>query len=226
MKRGGGTWWRRRPSPSGASSPPSCWGRASPRTRSPSGRSSPSPSRRPSFWPTWRRSSSKRGRRRRSPTASWCRSSSPSAPSTRTWWRPPRSGRWALSAIPAIPTWRWWEGSSWEFRSSPPRPISARGTLQAPERKRAAVIDTGVLIPLGLSVSGLLSHQLNVTTSWLLGHGFAAVVHGEYQLNVELGDRAPQPARRVGGDLPQPRAGYYGAVGLGFVFSAAGGGAF
>ena len=47
--------------------------------------------------------------------------------------------------------------------------LGAGGTLQAPERKRAAVIDTGVLIPLGLSVSGLLSHQLNVTASWLIG---------------------------------------------------------
>ena len=104
--------------------------------------------------------------------------------------------------------------------------LGAGGTLQAPERKRAAVIDTGVLIPLGLSVSGLLSHQLNVTTSWLLGHGFAAVVHGEYQLNVELGDLLLNLHAGLAGIFPQPRAGYYGAVGLGFVFSAAGGGAF
>ena len=52
-----------------------------------------------------------------------------------------------LQPLPAIPTWRWSGASSSAFRSSPRRPISARGTFQAPERKRAAVIDTGVLDP-------------------------------------------------------------------------------
>lgn len=104
--------------------------------------------------------------------------------------------------------------------------LGAGGTLQAPERKRAAVIDTGVLIPLGLSVAGLVSHQLNVTASWLIGDGFAAIVHGEYQLNVELGDVLVNLHVGLAEIFPQPRTGYYGAVGLGFVFSAAGGGAF
>jgi hypothetical protein len=104
--------------------------------------------------------------------------------------------------------------------------LGAGGTLQAPERKRAAVIDTGVLIPLGLSVAGLLSHQLNVTASWLLGNGFAAIVHGEYQLNVELGDVLVNLHAGVAEIFPQPHTGYYGAIGVGFVFSAAGGGAF
>jgi hypothetical protein len=104
--------------------------------------------------------------------------------------------------------------------------LGAGGTFQAPERKRTAVIDTGVLIPLGLSVAGLLSHQLNVTASWLIGHGFAAIVHGEYQLNVELGDVLVNLHLGLAEIFPQPRTGYYGAVGLGFVFSAAGGGAF
>jgi len=104
--------------------------------------------------------------------------------------------------------------------------LGAGGTLQAPERKRAAVIDTGVLVPLGLSVSGLLSHQLNVTASSLLGNGFAAIVHGEYQLNVELGDVLVNLHAGLAEIFPQPHTGYYGAVGVGFVFSAAGGGAF
>jgi hypothetical protein len=104
--------------------------------------------------------------------------------------------------------------------------LGAGGTFQAPERKRAAVIDTGVLIPFGLSVAGLLSHQLNATGSWLIGHGFAAIVHVEYQLNVELGDVLVNLHAGLAEIFPQPRTGYYGAVGLGFVFSAAGGGAF
>jgi hypothetical protein len=104
--------------------------------------------------------------------------------------------------------------------------LGAGGTFQAPERKRAAVIDTGVLIPLGLSVAGLISHQLNATGSWLIGNGFAAIVHVEYQLNVELGDLLVNLHAGLAEIFPQPRTGYYGAVGLGFVFSAAGGGAF
>ncbi len=104
--------------------------------------------------------------------------------------------------------------------------LGAGGTLQAPEGKRAAVIDTGVLVPLGLSVAGLLSHQLNATGSWLIGDGFAAIVHLEYQLNLELGDVLLNLHAGLAEIFPQPRTGYYGAVGLGFVFSAAGGGAF
>jgi hypothetical protein len=104
--------------------------------------------------------------------------------------------------------------------------LGAGGTFQAPVRKRAAVIDTGVLIPLGLSVAGLISHQLNATGSWLIGNGFAAILHVEYQLNVELGDLLINLHAGLAEIFPQPRTGYYGAVGLGFVFSAAGGGAF
>jgi hypothetical protein len=88
------------------------------------------------------------------------------------------------------------------------------------------VIDTGVLIPLGLSVAGLLSHQLNITGSWLIRSQLAAVVHAEYQLNVELGDVLLNLHAGLAELFPQPRTGYYGAVGVGFVFSAAGGGAF
>ena len=88
------------------------------------------------------------------------------------------------------------------------------------------MIDTGVLIPLGLSAAGLLSHQLNVTGSWLIRHGFGAIVHAEYQLNVELGDVLVNLHAGLAEIFPQPRTGYYGAVGVGFVFSAAGGGAF
>jgi hypothetical protein len=104
--------------------------------------------------------------------------------------------------------------------------LGAGGTLQAPDQRRAAVIETGVLIPLGLSVSGLLSHQLDVTGSWLIRRGFAAVVHAEYQLNVELGDLLLSLHAGLAELFPDPRTGYFGAVGLGFVFSAAGGGAF
>ncbi len=105
--------------------------------------------------------------------------------------------------------------------------LGAGGTLQAMgARARTAVVETGVLIPLGLSISGLLSHQLDVTASWLLGRDFGAIVHGEYQLNLELGNLVFSAHGGLAEIFPQRLAGYYGAVGLGFVFSAAGGGAF
>jgi len=105
--------------------------------------------------------------------------------------------------------------------------LGAGGTLRAPGgQSAAAVIETGVLIPIGLSASGLVSHELDVTASWLIRHPFGVVVHGEYQANVELGDVLVSLHAGLAGIFPQPRPGYYGALGLGFVFSAAGGGTF
>ncbi len=104
--------------------------------------------------------------------------------------------------------------------------LAAGGTLQTPEGQRAAVIDTGVLIPLGLSVSGLLSHQLDVTASWLIRREFGAIVHAQYQLNLELGDFLLSVLAGLAEILPHPQTGYYAGASLGFVFSAAGGGAF
>jgi hypothetical protein len=104
--------------------------------------------------------------------------------------------------------------------------LGAGLTLQTPGGRRAAVIDTGVLIPLGLSVSGLLSHQLDVTASWLIRPDFGAILHAEYQLNVELGDLLLSAFAGLAEIFPDPHTGYYAGGGLGFVFSAAGGGAF
>jgi len=104
--------------------------------------------------------------------------------------------------------------------------LGAGGTVRAPGEQNAAVVEAGVLIPLGLSVSGLISHQLNVTGSWLIRRDMGAVVHADYQLNVELGDALLSLQVGLAGLFPQPRAGYFAAAGLGFVFSAAGGGAF
>ena len=66
--------------------------------------------------------------------------------------------------------------------------IGAGGTLRTPEGQRAAVIDTGVLIPLGLRLSGLLSQQVDLTASWLIRRDFGVILHAEFQLNLELGD--------------------------------------
>jgi len=104
--------------------------------------------------------------------------------------------------------------------------LGAGGTLRTPEQRPAAVVDTGVLIPLGLGVSGLLSHQLDVTASWLLRADFGAIAHAEYQLNLELGDLLISAQAGLAEIFPHRHTGYYAGFGLGFVFSAAGGGAF
>jgi hypothetical protein len=86
------------------------------------------------------------------------------------------------------------------------------------------VLDTGLLFPLGLSFSGLISHELNTTISWLLRSGVAMVIHAEYQMNVELGDVLLSLHAGLAEFLPDPRTGWYAAFGLGYTFSAAGGG--
>jgi hypothetical protein len=80
------------------------------------------------------------------------------------------------------------------------------------------------LFPLGLSFSGLVSHQLNTTVSWLIRSRVATVIHAEYQMNVELGDVLVNLHAGLAEFLPNPRTGWYGAIGLGMTFSAAGGG--
>jgi hypothetical protein len=102
--------------------------------------------------------------------------------------------------------------------------LGAGGTLRESEGTHSLVLDTGLLFPLGLSFSGLISHELNTTISWLLRSGVAMVIHAEYQMNVELGDVLLSLHAGLAEFLPDPRTGWYAAFGLGYTFSAAGGG--
>ena len=102
--------------------------------------------------------------------------------------------------------------------------LGVGGTLREPAATHSLVLDTGLLFPFGLSFSGLVSHQLNTTVSWLIRSRIATVIHAEYQLNVELGDVLIHLHAGLAEFLPNPRTGWYGAVGLGLTFSAAGGG--
>ena len=102
--------------------------------------------------------------------------------------------------------------------------LGAGGTLREAGGAHSLVLDTGLLFPLGLSFSGLISHELNTTVSWLLRSGVAMVIHAEYQLNVELGDVLLSLHAGLAEFLPDPRTGWYAAFGLGYTFSAAGGG--
>ena len=104
--------------------------------------------------------------------------------------------------------------------------LGAGGVAREADGRRGAVIETGLVFPIGLSVAGLLSHQINTTASWLVGNGFTVVLHADYQLNVELGDLLLSLHGGLAEILPNAHTGYYGALGVGFVFSAAGGGVF
>ena len=102
--------------------------------------------------------------------------------------------------------------------------LGAGGTLREPAARHSLVLDTGLLFPLGLSFSGLVSHQLNTTVSWLVRSPLATVIHAEYQMTVELGDVLLHFHAGLAEFLPNPRTGWYAAAGLGYTFSAAGGG--
>jgi hypothetical protein len=102
--------------------------------------------------------------------------------------------------------------------------LGAGGTLDEPAGRHSLVIDTGLLFPLGLSFSGLISHQLNTTASWLIRSGVTAIIHAEYQINVELGDFIIHLGAGLLEIVPDPRTGWYAAAGIGYTFSAAGGG--
>ena len=102
--------------------------------------------------------------------------------------------------------------------------LGAGGTLREAGGSHSLVMDTGLLFPIGLSFSGLISHQLNTTVSWLFRDGVATVIHAEYQMNVELGDVLLSLHGGLAEFVPDPRTGWYAGFGIGYAFSAAGGG--
>jgi hypothetical protein len=104
--------------------------------------------------------------------------------------------------------------------------LGAGATLLEPDGTHAFVGDTGVVVPFEVSLGTLMSHQLNATVSWLVRHRLRAVAHVEYQMNLELGDVLVNLHVGLAEFFPNPSPGWYAAAGLGYVFSAAGGGAF
>jgi hypothetical protein len=105
--------------------------------------------------------------------------------------------------------------------------VGAGGTLLEPvSGAHSAVVEAGVLVPLGLSLDGLLSHQLNATASWIFRTDTAVDLQLDYQLTVELGDFLLGLSVGLAELLPHARTGWYGALAVGYVFSSAGGGAF
>jgi hypothetical protein len=102
--------------------------------------------------------------------------------------------------------------------------LAAGGTLREPGGKHSAVLDAGLLFPLGLSLSGLVSYQLNTTASWLIRRGASTLVHADLQVNIELGDVLINLAGGLVDFVPGLRLGWFASAGMGYTFSAAGGG--
>lgn len=103
--------------------------------------------------------------------------------------------------------------------------FGAGGTLHQPDGRHSAVLEAGLLAPLVLSLDGLVSHEVEVTASVLFASRVETIVHLDYQANVELGRALLSVHAGLAEFLPSARTGWYGAVGLGFIFTAAGGGA-
>lgn len=103
--------------------------------------------------------------------------------------------------------------------------LGAGGTLHQLDGRHSAILEAGLLAPLALSIDGLISHEVEVTASVLFLSGVETVVHLDYQANVELGRALLSLHAGMAEFLPSIQTGWYGGVGLGFIFTAAGGGA-
>jgi hypothetical protein len=104
--------------------------------------------------------------------------------------------------------------------------LGAGATLRDPAGGHALVVDTGVFVPLWLTTDGLFSHHLNVTASWIFRSPLTVLTHLDYQVDAELGQVLVNLHVGLAELFPGARPGWYGALGLGYTFSAAGGGAF
>jgi hypothetical protein len=88
-----------------------------------------------------------------------------------------------------------------------------------------AVLGAGLRIPLFLTLDGILTHELDIGLDWAVTTlDFLATVHGAYRLNLELGLAILKLSFGPSVVFPSGDVGYFGGAGLGWVFSAAGGG--
>jgi hypothetical protein len=104
--------------------------------------------------------------------------------------------------------------------------LGAGATLHRPDGRQALIAEGGLLAHLGLSVDGLFSHEVAATASVLFLHDVRTLIHGEYQLNLELGDWLVTLHAGLAWFLRTNDFGWYAALGFGYAFSAAGGGSF
>jgi hypothetical protein len=104
--------------------------------------------------------------------------------------------------------------------------LGAGATLRQPSGKHAPVLEAGLLAPIGLSIDGLLSHEVSAIASLIPGGDRTAMLHLEYQLSVEFGTFLLTLHAGLAEFLPRPLTGWFAGIGLGKTLRAAGGGAF
>jgi hypothetical protein len=102
--------------------------------------------------------------------------------------------------------------------------LGAGATIDEPGGGHSAVAEVGLVAPLALSLDGLWSHEVEVAGTFVFLKRLETIVHAEYQGNIELGESLISVHLGIAGFFPVKEAGWYAAVGYGFVFSAAGGG--
>ena len=104
--------------------------------------------------------------------------------------------------------------------------VGAGGTLHQPNGRHSVVLEGGLLAPLGLSLDGLLSHEVEAAASFIFLHDLTTMIHVEYQGAIELGTSMLSLHVGLAEFLPALETGWYAALGYGLTFSAAGGGSF
>ena len=104
--------------------------------------------------------------------------------------------------------------------------LGGGGTLSEPGGGHSLVLDFGTLVPLGLSLDGLLSHEVEAAASLIFLKDVATVIHAEYQGNLELGTSILSVHLGLAEFLPARETGWYAGLGYGVALSAAGGGSF
>jgi hypothetical protein len=104
--------------------------------------------------------------------------------------------------------------------------LGAGATLDEPSGKHRAVIEAGLLVPLGLCFDGFISHELELMTSTFFVGGADTVLHVDYEANIELGTWLLSAQLGVVELVPEWKTGWRAGLGVGHTFSAAGGGAF
>ncbi|HVX96790.1 MAG TPA: hypothetical protein VHK47_17880 [Polyangia bacterium] len=104
--------------------------------------------------------------------------------------------------------------------------FGAGGTLSQPNGRHAFVGEFGLLTPFGLSVDGLITHEVEVAAAGLFEKSPALLIRANYRANVELGTDIVFLSLGIVEALPDAETGWFAAVGVGRTLSAAGGGSF
>jgi hypothetical protein len=103
--------------------------------------------------------------------------------------------------------------------------LSAGVAGPAGDQTGHALLGVGFRIPCFLTNDGILSHEVDIGIDWNVTlSDFFATVHGAYRLNLEAGAFLIKAMAGPSVVFPSGDIGYYGHLGVGWVFTAAGGG--